>query len=62
MKNTIRRTIVLSISFNLQGMSFSNSSRHINLRGLWLLKTISKVLKDTMYNPNIVHFSFKGED
>ncbi|RVW11697.1 hypothetical protein CK203_103458 [Vitis vinifera] len=61
-KNAIRRTIVLSISPNLRNARFSNSSRHKNLRGLWLLKTTSRVIEDTVYNPNIAAFSFKGED
>ena len=60
-KNVIRWTTVLSISPNLWNASFSNSIRHKNLRGLWLLKTTSRVIEDTMYNPNIVFFSFKGE-
>ncbi|KAL6347627.1 hypothetical protein AAG906_026155 [Vitis piasezkii] len=61
-KNAIRRTTVLSISPNLRNARFSNSSRHKNLRGLWLLKTTSRVIEDIVYNPNIVPFSFKGED
>ncbi|RVW66668.1 hypothetical protein CK203_066245 [Vitis vinifera] len=61
-KNAIRRTTVLSISPNLRNARFSNSSRHKNLRGLWLLKTTSRVIEDTVYNPNIVSFNFKGED
>ena len=61
-KNAIRRTTVLSISPNLRNASFSNSIRHKNLRGLWLLKTTSRVVEDIVYNPNIVPFSFKGEN
>ena len=61
-KNVIRRTTMLSISLNLQNAKFSNSIKHKNLRGLWLLKTTSRVIEDTVYNPNIVPFSFKGED
>ena len=60
-KNAIRQTTMLFISHNLRNASFSNSIRHKNLRGLWLLKTTSRVIEDTMYNPNIVPFSFKGE-
>ena len=62
MKNFIRWTTVLPISPNLQSTSFSNSIRHKNLGGLWLLKTTSRVIEDTMYNPNIVLFIIKGED
>ncbi|KAL6347443.1 hypothetical protein AAG906_025158 [Vitis piasezkii] len=58
-KNAIRRTTVLCISPNLRNARFSNSSRHKNLRGLWLLKTTSRVIEDTVYNPNIVPFSSK---
>ena len=62
MKNVIRQTTMLSISHNLQSVRFSNSIRHKNLRGLWLLKTTSRVVEDIEYNPNIVPFSFKGEN
>ena len=55
-KNVIRQTTMLSISHNLQSVRFSNSIRHKNLKGLWLLKTTSKVIEDTVYNPNIVFF------
>ena len=60
--NAIRRTTVFFISSNLGSASFSNSIKHKNLRGLWLLKTTSRVIKDIVYNPNIVFFSFKGEN
>ena len=52
---------VLSIYPNLQSVNFSNSIRYKNIRGLWLLKTTSRVIEDTLYNPNIVSSSFKGE-
>ncbi|KAL6347516.1 hypothetical protein AAG906_026039 [Vitis piasezkii] len=58
----IRRTTVHSISPNSRNVSFSNSIRHKNLRGLWLLKTTSRVIEDIVYNPSIAPFSFKGED
>ena len=38
MKNAIRWTTMLSISPNLRSASFSNSIKHKNIRGLWLLK------------------------
>ena len=47
---------VLSIYPNLQSVNFSNSIRYKNIRGLWLLKTTSRVIEDTLYNPNIVFF------
>ena len=61
-KNAIRRTTVLSISLNLRNASFSNFIRYKNLTRLWLLKTTFRVIEDTVYNPNIIPFSFKGED
>ena len=61
-KNAIRRTTVLSISPNMQNASFSNSIRYKNLTRLWLFKTTFRAIEDTVYNPNIVPFSFKGED
>ena len=56
MKNVIRQMTMLSISHNFGSVSFSNSIKHKNLRGLGLLKTTFRVIKDIVYNPNIVFF------
>ena len=53
-KNVTKQMTMFSISPNLRSASFLNSIKYENIRGLWLMKTTSRVIENTIYNPNIV--------